>query len=551
MPVAAPREARLALVAVVAAAGVFLLVSVRGFYFGGDDWFVVTDRGLTPGPGREGLFEPHYEHWATLPIIAFRGLFAVFGIRTYWPYIGLTIAVHLSVVVLIWVIMLRARTDVWVATAVCAVFAVAGTGFENVTNAWQTQLIAPLAFGLGALLLAPEAGNRMTARDAGASLLLVAAVMCSGVALPMLVSFGVVAVVRRGWRVALTTVAAPAALYVWWYLAYGRHGQRVADPAPGRIPRFVWDGLTDAIGDVARVELVGAVVVLAAVAWLTVRLLRRAVADLVVPGALALGGVVFLAATGYRRGALLGADPALSRYAYVTLTFVLPLLAMAGQCLFRGGAGRRAALVVLTLVLVVAQANVLDHQANLARPGKQSDRGAVLATATLAREGRRFLLERPLSAFEPQVTVDEIVAMDRDGKLPPLSGAAPTDFLTVLARLDVFVGPEPLLADAAVARVASTRRSALSTDSDGCVRIRARPGNEIVLRVDGPGTFRVRGDGLLGFRLRDPESATEGEVVHAMLDRAETRVVSVATSGSVLVLALPPRGPTRLCGLLQ
>jgi hypothetical protein len=72
-----------------------------------------------------------------------------------------------------------------------------------------------------------------------------------------------------------------------------------------------------------------------------------------------------------------------------------------------------------------------------------------------------------------------------------------------------------------------------------------------VLRLQGPGTFRIQGDGLLGLRLRDPGSEVEGEVVHAMLDRAEPRVVSVATSGGVLVLTLPPGGPTRLCGLLQ
>ena len=82
------RSARFGLYAVVVTATILLFVNARDLWFGGDDWFIITDRGLTSGPGRQGLFEPHFEHWSTLPILAWRGLYSTFGLRTFWPYIG-------------------------------------------------------------------------------------------------------------------------------------------------------------------------------------------------------------------------------------------------------------------------------------------------------------------------------------------------------------------------------------------------------------------------------------------------------------------------------
>jgi len=186
------RSARWGLVAVVVLAAGYLTSTARGLWFGGDEWFIITDRGLTDGPGHLGLFEPHFEHWSTLPILAFRGLYSVFGLHTYWPYIALPIVAHLVIVVLLWQVMVRSRIDPWVATCACGVFAAAGTGFENLINAWQVQLIAPLALGLAAILVAPESGRRFTGRDAIASTFMAAAMMCSGVALPMLAVVGLV-----------------------------------------------------------------------------------------------------------------------------------------------------------------------------------------------------------------------------------------------------------------------------------------------------------------------------------------------------------------------
>ena len=439
------RAARLALWGVVVAAAGVLVFENRNMWFGGDEWFVITDRGLTNGPGHQGALEPFNEHWATIPILAFRALYSVVGVTTYWPYVALVIVAHLAVVVLLWHLMIRACIDAWVATCACAVLAVLGTGSENLLTAWQVTFVAALAFGLGALVVVPASGG-LSGRDGIAAGLLTVAVMNSGVALPLLVVFGLVTLVTRGWRVASGTLAVPVVIYAAWFVAFGRDADEIADPAPRRVPEFVWNGVTDALGDVARLPALGTIVVLAVCAWLAWKVTRRPLdRNLTIPVALAIGGVLFLASTGWRRANLFGADPAASRYAYVTVALVLPLVAMAAQGLLRGDALRRALLAFVTIALVLGQFRLLDHDAEIAEPAKRSERGAVLATAALAREGRPFLLARPLHPFEPQVTVDEIVGMDRDGKLRPLDGATLRDRLTVLARLNLFIGPDRIV----------------------------------------------------------------------------------------------------------
>src|SRR3954452_20048298 len=145
------RRAQLALWIVVVAAGAWLLYRDRKLWFGGDDWFILLDRSVHPRAGQLGIFDAFNEHWTTIPILMFRGLYSVVGISTYWPYLVLLVVVHLSIVVLLWYVMVRAEIDPWVALAFTALTAIAGVGFENLTTAWQVPLILPLALGFGAL----------------------------------------------------------------------------------------------------------------------------------------------------------------------------------------------------------------------------------------------------------------------------------------------------------------------------------------------------------------------------------------------------------------
>ena len=130
----------------------------RNLWFGGDDWFILLDRSLQPHAGQLGVFDAFNEHWSTLPILVFRGLYAVFGISTYWPYLMLLVVVHLAIVVLLWHVMVRSAIDPWLALGFTALVAITGVGLENLTNVWQVPLIAPLALGLRGV--APAARTR-------------------------------------------------------------------------------------------------------------------------------------------------------------------------------------------------------------------------------------------------------------------------------------------------------------------------------------------------------------------------------------------------------
>jgi hypothetical protein len=408
------------------------------------------------------------------------------------------------------------------------------------------QLIAPLALGFGALVVIPHRGP-FTRRDWIAVALLTVAVMCSGVAIPMLVVIGIVAWVQRGWRVAVGIVVLPAVLYLAWYLRYGVDAPSVTSPSPSSIPRFVWRGTTEAIGDLARVEVVGLLVVVAVVGWLLYALQQRDRARLTVPLALAFGGIVFLASTGLRRGNLFGAQPTTSRYEYVTLAFVLPLLAVAAQGLLSGGGARRTALVVLTAGLLVGQVAKLDHWAGLLRAGAQSDRGAVLATAVLARQGRGFLLQAPLFAFEPQVTVSDIVRFDHAGKLPALRDATLADRLTVLARLDLVVGTAGGAEGGGAPRLADVRYASTTAIAPGCLQITPHGDAELALLSSSPSVFRIRGDGLL--RLHFREHGVDGDEVEWWLRPDQEQRVSSASTEGALVVTLPPDHRSVICGI--
>src|SRR2546423_1271792 len=129
----------------------------------------------------------------------------------------------------------------------------------------------------------------------------------------------------------------------------------VAVPGPG------FENLTN----VWQVQLIsplalglGVVVVLASFAWLVCKLTRRPIArSLLFPAVVALGAIVSLALTGWRRGTI--TVPALSRYAYITVVLMLPLVAAALDWLVRGVVSKSAARAQFTKVVPVVTGVVL------------------------------------------------------------------------------------------------------------------------------------------------------------------------------------------------
>jgi hypothetical protein len=388
--------------------------------------------------------------------------------------------------------------------------------------------------------------------------------MCSGVAITMLGVVALVALLRRGWRVALAIAALPAAAYAWWYAAYGSKAPDVTTLSYRTVPGFVWDGLTDALGDVVRLRGLGVVIVLASLAWLVCQLAHRPIPPrLMFPAVLALGAVVSLALTGWRRGTI--TEPSLSRYAYITVVLVLPLVAAALDWLVRWLARARFATVVpivtgaVLVVIVVAQVRMFDNYVDTIEGAKRVEKAAFLTTALLVRQGHQLLNDRPMFVFEPQVTAEKIAAMDRDGKLPSLDGLREDDRHTVLARLDLVLAPTAIAGytqDPAAVRLADVH-GATATPVSGrpeCVELRARSaGARAQLVTKGRVAVGVLGDGPLAMRITRPDGSMPGEDVIPTLDPRADQVLNIGPldgprDGGAVLLTLP-RGVTRVCGV--
>lgn len=81
----------------------------RYFWFLGDDWDFLTDRqAWSPGD----LMRPHAEHLSTLPILATRLEWHLFGFRC-WRYQFVVMAFHLTTAVLLRLVMRRSGVGPW------------------------------------------------------------------------------------------------------------------------------------------------------------------------------------------------------------------------------------------------------------------------------------------------------------------------------------------------------------------------------------------------------------------------------------------------------
>ena len=158
MPKAAAAAHALTLVAAVA---VWAYLD-RNLWFFGDEWDFLTRRGLHGA--YFSVWAPHNEHWSVLPILLWRAIYSVEHLSTYWPYLVPVLVAHAVVVHLLWRRCLYEGADVWLATALALLFALLGTGAENLTWAFQIGFVSSLLFGLLALEVADGAWSQRVGR---------------------------------------------------------------------------------------------------------------------------------------------------------------------------------------------------------------------------------------------------------------------------------------------------------------------------------------------------------------------------------------------------
>lgn len=348
-----------AFVAYLAVAFVVLLIAGR------DDWFSGGDWNLINGPATRDIFLPVEQHWTTVPLLVFQGLFLVFGLN-YTPYLVTAVAIHLTIAALVRSVARRAGVRPWIATLLAAPIVLFAPGYLSVLMPIQITQNLSLAFGLGQLLLADHEG-RDRRRDALALGAGVLGVMSSGIMPALVLGTGVALLLRRGWRAAAVQTVPLGLLFVAWYRWQDAGATNIFFQAPSydlaRHLRFVADGFAETFWALGSSSILAAALGIVLLAGLVVRLTAgpflaqvRAVAA---PLALLLAAVAYLGIVGYQRSSL-DDYAGVSHHLYNVAVLALPALAVAVGALV--GRWRVLAPVAVGLVLVCVAANIRFQQ---------------------------------------------------------------------------------------------------------------------------------------------------------------------------------------------
>jgi hypothetical protein len=356
------RVAAVAFGVYVAAALPFLVwVGAQGWFFH-DEWILLAGGW---GDSVSDLFRPFNEHWITVPVLAYQGLWSVVGLESYVPYVTIAVVAHLSAAVLLRVVMRRAEVGPWMATVAAATFVLFGPGGDDIVRAFQMTFGLALAFGLGHLLLADHDGP-VDRRDwlglaAGA-----AALMCSGVGVTMVAVVGLAALLRRGWRPAAFHLVPLAALYGAWYLAEGRPRSPAGWPSASTALSWVYSSETGTFLGIGRYPVLAVALLLVLVAGLALAWYRmpwevwRRTAS--ASAALLAGQVLLFSSVATSRWQEGDAVARSDRYVHLGAALVLPALAIAAEAVARRW--RSLAPVMFGLLLLPIPLNAAEFRSS-------------------------------------------------------------------------------------------------------------------------------------------------------------------------------------------
>ncbi|MFN2465662.1 MAG: hypothetical protein ABR598_05285 [Candidatus Dormibacteria bacterium] len=409
-----PRSQRLAAVhaATLLAAVTLLLYLGRHFWFHYDEWDIVGNHSLP-------LFQPHNEHWSTLPYLVYKALYPLLGLRHYLPYLAIVVVLHAGVAHLLWRVLRGEGVGGWIAVFLTAAFLVLGAGAENLVWAWQMGFVGSVFLGYGALLLA--ATGRTTGRtDMLAAAALVGALMCSGMGIVMLLVVALAIALRRGPIAALSVGALPLLCFAAWYLTFGHtaSGQAYARPSLAGSLHFVWVGLTASSEMASGLKWTGPLLTVAAGSWAAWKLIGdrggNAIAVAGVVGAVALFAIISAGRLQY------GAQSAAQgRYVYVAAALLVPAAGLALNSLAtRGRVGEVATALLLAWCFVHGARVLVLSERQHSAVTENTRRLVVAAADRLGAQPPADPAARPDPVAAPTLTMARIARFKRDGAMP-------------------------------------------------------------------------------------------------------------------------------------
>lgn len=549
-----PRALKLALgghvLSLPVAAGVLLWAN-RGQWFSHDEWEFFENR--MHGWGAV-LFEAHNEHWSTIPILIYRGLFAAFGLRTYLPYAAVLVSLHLVATHLLWRILLRSGVVPSVATGLAFVFAVLGAGAQNLIWAFQIGFVASVLLGLLHLLLVDRDGP-FGAKDLVGWAVAVVGLMCSGVSVTMVLVAGLAVLIRRTPKAALATVSVPGAVFVMWLMLIGRGGlgthRTTLDSLLG-VPDYIWTGLSTALERGLGIPGAGAALAVLIAVWMLRRNGRETPSESV-PLAMAVGAACLFAIVGIGRSSF-GSDQATaSRYVYIAFALLVPVLGLILSSLAVRSIGAHAAiLAVVGLALVHNSGELHRVSVEESRP-EQRSRRQILAAARLDASGARTVSTVPEPVYAPELSLPTLSQFRRDGKLPDDVSLSESDVLAAATYLQVALTREPVPGTDTAPVIVGRADVVLTIEPGRCWSATASgAAPRLELRYAAPGTVTLRSSGGRDLYVALGPAGGMGAVGERRrfeLPAAELRYLVISRTEASAVVWLPTGGgTTELCG---
>jgi hypothetical protein len=408
----------------------------QGRWFGRDDWNFLAGR---DGGDLWSLFEGHGEHLSVVPVIIYRVLFNLFGLR-FGPYLALVVSMHIVVAVLLRLVMRRVDVQPWVATVAAGSFLLFGRGEENILWAFQISFIGSLAFGLAQLLLADHSGP-IGRRDAAALVCGALSIGSSGVGPVMVVAVGAICLLRRGERPAMFQTLPLAVAYVSWLLIIDPRGPELTRPPLRTSLDWARHGLTEPIRGftlnpvlavVLGLLLVGGLVLaIASAAW---TFWRRFAAPLVLLacaplfyGIVAQGRWIWgLRFTGS------------GRYVYIAAALMLPAIGLAADAIVKRFPMSLPVVLLVLLAGVPANIDRFDNDPvfNSAYYDRERQTLLGIAHSPLIDSADAWIRPEPESFKGPDLDVGWLRQARADGRVPdpgPIDPAISAQFPLRLA----------------------------------------------------------------------------------------------------------------------
>jgi hypothetical protein len=398
-------------------------------WFSGDEWDFIASR---KAGSLNDLFRPYNDHWSTVPVVVYRLLWQVVGLRSYLPYQACVVGLHLTAAVLLRLIMRRSGVGPWIATIAASSFVLFGPGSQNIVWAFQIGLDGSLVFGLTQLLLADHEGP-VDRRDwlglsAGAL-----ALMCSGLGVTMAVVVGLATLLRRGWKVAALHTAPLAVLFgVYALIEHPNTSTVFGRPPVSALLRWLRSGEVGTFLGLGHFSLVAALLAIALVSGLVIAVItehgrarRRRIAD---PIAMLIGGIIFFASTAELRWWMGDAAARAGRYLHPGAAFTLPALAVAADSLARRWRVLTPCLLALFLVAIPANSGRSAFIHLPFGPAFHANNRRLLLAAPrmpFARLVPREVRPVPNVSYSRDVTIGFLLDANDAGKLPDPSGPVP------------------------------------------------------------------------------------------------------------------------------